>query len=87
MKEKYCMISSNKYKHEGMYFNTNWTYNLHFQDWEVANVLLPCDEIYKITIGITFIIIIKECYVKIKGLFVTANIWNANLTSKNENSW
>jgi hypothetical protein len=38
---------------------------LHFQDWEVANILLPCDEIYKIIIGITFIII-KECNVKIK---------------------
>jgi hypothetical protein len=30
-----------------------------------GNVLLPCDEIYKITIGTTFIIM-KECYVKIR---------------------
>jgi hypothetical protein len=58
-------IDKNKYKHEGMYFNTNWTYNYTFKIEKSANILLPCDKIYKITIGITFIII-KECYVKIK---------------------
>jgi hypothetical protein len=38
-----------------------------------GNILLPCDEIYKITIDTTFIII-KECYVEIRICFEIANI-------------